>query len=100
MSNDFKSVLEVRTEVRRICVGGIGIRGEGPRGKWEGDKWKGKGNRVMGTRRNLFNVPAFQRPQDLCISSPTLEPEAAEEPAGAVLPGTRVSPAPCPQPPR
>ncbi|XP_032212982.1 syntaxin-5 isoform X2 [Mustela erminea] len=53
MSNDFKSVLEVRTE----------------------------------------------RPRDLCISSPTPEPEAAEESAGTVLPGTCVSPALGPQPP-
>ena len=45
MSNDFKSVLEVRTEVRRNCVGGdrnLGLRA--PEGSG-----KGKGNRVTGT---------------------------------------------------
>jgi hypothetical protein len=41
MSNDFKSVLEVRTEVRGICVGEIGFGGKGPRRKGKGTSFTG-----------------------------------------------------------
>lgn len=54
MSNDFKSVLEVRTEVSGICVGGIGAWGQGSRRETgETGGRQGKGDRVMADRKGL-----------------------------------------------